>query len=366
MPEKEIAFLTTVYFVFFILTSVFGYMLNSLMLRFVHTLGIRNKSETVIRWSQASKPALGGITFYLIFLLSFTCYGMLFQQGVLFKKELLGLLAACSLAFLMGLSDDAYNTKPLLKLSSQILCGLILIFSGTYISLSGILVVDYAITILWVVAVMNSINMLDNMDGIATIVSIFIIVESLLTIYLYNYNSHIHVLLLVGILAALVSFLFYNWFPSKMFMGDTGSQFLGIFLSTMGIYYFWNNKGLGEGEIPSKQIIITMLAFIIPIIDTATVSINRLLRGIPPWVGGRDHTTHCLSYLGLSDRKVALLYTALCMLSFVQIYVIIRFIHNWNYRYVAIFGGYFLILFAILYVVTRLKSVKKRLDEKAI
>ena len=244
-----------IYTVFFAAMVLFSVLMNMIFLKFASTLGIKNqnKDETVIRWSSTAKPALGGIAFYIIFLISIASYSIFFGgSDALLNKQLLGILAATGLGFIMGLSDDAYNTRPLLKLGAQIACGVILIATGTYISIFSTEWYNYALTILWVVGVMNSINMLDNMDAITTVVSIFIILAALLTIYLHNDFTHILVIALIGVLAALVGFLFFNWNPSKMFMGDTGSQFLGIFLAAIGITYFWNNPELGGGEIRNK------------------------------------------------------------------------------------------------------------------
>src|SRR5688572_8826244 len=110
--------------------------INSFMLRFVRTLGIRNQSEMTIRWSNQSKPAVGGISFYISYLMGFMFYAILFgQQDVFQNSELLGLFITITLSFLLGLSDDAYDTKPLIKLGIQILCGIILISTGSAIEL---------------------------------------------------------------------------------------------------------------------------------------------------------------------------------------------------------------------------------------
>ena len=113
-------YLLLIYSGYFFCTVLLSFLINGLFLKFASNLGIRNTSETTIRWSETAKPALGGISFYLIFLLSITSFSIFFEQThVLVNKQLLGLLAACTLAFLLGLSDDAYNTKPILKLIIQ-------------------------------------------------------------------------------------------------------------------------------------------------------------------------------------------------------------------------------------------------------
>ncbi|MCW3083734.1 MAG: hypothetical protein JWP12_1100 [Bacteroidetes bacterium] len=347
-------YLILIYSSYFISTVILSFLINGLFLKFATTLGIRNANETVIRWSPQAKPSLGGISFYIIFLLSIASYPIFFEQSkVLFSKPLLGILAACTLAFLMGLSDDAYNTKPLLKLIIQICCGLILISTGTYISIFSNIYINYGLTLFWVIGLMNSINMLDNMDGITTLVSITIIMSALFILYLNHDDYSIHILLLLGVLAALLGFLFFNWHPSKMFMGDTGSQFLGLFLAAMGIVYFWNTPDVHGQLIQSKQFFVTILTFAIPIIDTTSVTINRLLKGKSPFVGGKDHTTHSLFFMGLTEKRIAILYVGICLVSMFFNFLIIKCIDNWGYLHIALFSIYFLLLFWFLYAPTR-------------
>ncbi len=148
---------------FFFSIAVFSFLLNGLLLKFSKTLGIRNNAETVIRWSATSKPALGGISFFICFLISLAGYAIFFSENnpLYQDKKLLGLLASSGIAFLMGLSDDAYDTKPFFKLITQIICAIILILSGIYISIFDNNMINYLVTIIWVVGMMNSINMLD-------------------------------------------------------------------------------------------------------------------------------------------------------------------------------------------------------------
>jgi UDP-GlcNAc:undecaprenyl-phosphate/decaprenyl-phosphate GlcNAc-1-phosphate transferase len=355
MEEKFYLFL--IYGSYFISTVILSFLINGLFLKFATTLGIRNANDTVIRWSPQAKPSLGGISFYIIFLISIASYPIFFEQSkILFSKPLLGILAACTLAFLMGLSDDAYNTKPLLKLIIQICCGLILISTDTYIKIFPNIYINYGMTLFWVVGLMNSINMLDNMDAITTLVSISIIMGALFILYINNDNYSIHILLLLGVMAALVGFLFFNWHPAKMFMGDTGSQFLGLFLAAMGIIYYWNTPDVHGNLIQSKQFFVTILAFAIPIIDTTTVTINRLLKGNSPFIGGKDHTTHSFFFMGLTEKRIALMYLSICFVSLFFILLIIKYIKDWGYIHIILFSIYYSALFWFLYSPTRRNS----------
>jgi len=346
-----------VYLVFFSFMLIFSFLMNRIFLKLAKTLGIRNMEDTVIRWGKDVKPALGGINFYIVFLLSIASYSIFFDHEKLFLNvEFMGVLAAGSLGFIMGLSDDAYNTKPILKGFTQLCCALVLIITGTYINITPYLWLNYSLTIIWVVGIMNSINMLDNMDSITTTVSISIILSAFSIIILQGDFNNIYLIIIVGLLASLLAFLYFNWYPSKMYMGDTGSQFLGAMLAAFGIIYFWNGTDANGLEIPSKQILTTLLIFIIPLTDTFTVIINRLRKGNSPFVGGKDHTTHHLVYLGLSDRKVAILYSTLSLTSLILILLILRFLPLWNYLHIILFSLYILFLFGILYYTTRINQ----------
>lgn len=343
--------------VIFIVCFVFSLLINYILLRFAQTLGLRNReAHQQIRWNTDSKPSLGGISFYVVFLFAFIFTIILPHQDAGFNIQIIGILMATTLAFLMGLADDAFNTQPLLKFLTQIFCALIVIFSGHSISIFENQFLNYLITIFWVVGLMNSINMLDNMDGISSIVSIlacFFMVG--VNISLFNTNSYSTTLNL-GVLGALCGFLIFNFHPSKMFMGDTGSQFLGVFLAIMGIDNCWNNptSPLVNG-FPIANIVIMLLVFLLPLSDTITVVINRLREGRSPFIGGKDHTTHHLFFKGLTEKRIALLFFGLGNIAILLAYLlVIRF--SYTLFYISIV--YVFLIFMSLFLVTIVK--KKR------
>ncbi len=333
---------------------VFALLTNSVFMRFFKTFGIRENEEGMVRWSASAKPAFGGIGFFIVFLGAFAMHGALFpKESDPLQRDLLGLLAATGLGFLMGLADDAYNTRPLLKFTTQVACGVILIATGSYIHVFGNEWVNYLLTVFWVVGLMNSINMLDNMDGITTVTSMGILSCGLFMYLEDGASITINIVLIIGLVAALAGFLFFNWNPSRMYMGDTGSQFLGVFLAYIGIRCFWNGTGpLGHVE-PWRQAVSTLVVFVLPIIDTTVVTINRIAKGTSPFVGGKDHTTHHLSYSGLSDAQVALVFSGLSALSFFFVVAMDRFIPVWHGWHSALFISYAVGLFIFLFTLTR-------------
>lgn len=295
------------WFLLFVAVFLFGYAAHGLFLRFSRGLGVRQPAALgQERWSAEIKPSVGGLTFFLCFSISIS---LLPIEGLNLLSELkrTSFTASCCLGFLLGLADDTYDTVPIVKFLGQVLCGIILCCGGIVIDFSGILIVDYALTTFWVIAIMNSINMLDNMDAITTSVSISILIVSIGMALLIVSPSLWVYPCIIGVLASLFAFLPFNWNPAKIYMGDTGSQFLGVFLAGLGVELFWNHRVDYGGVFQVQQFMIPILVFAIPIMDTITVFVRRLLRKSSPFVGGRDHLAHHLVYYGFSEQQVAVI-----------------------------------------------------------
>ncbi len=354
-------FLVKVIFVF-LSGFIFSILINKLFLKFSKNLGIRNIDDQVIRWNTTSKPALGGISFFIIFLFQLSIYPILFPEGNYeFDLKLIGIVGASTLGFLIGLADDAYNTNPSLKSLAQALCAILLISTGTYIHLFDVFWLDSLITFIWVVGLMNSINMLDNMDAVTTVASIFALLSMFLVVLFQSDFSAVYFVLLLGLMAALLGFLFFNWHPSKMYMGDTGSQFLGVILAALSIHFLWNYSNDSEINL-SRQIILPVLAFLVPLCDTTSVVINRISKGKSPFVGGKDHTTHHLSYLGLSDQSVAFILAGIGLISALLLLIALS-LKEWVHLFTILFSLYILSVFLSLFLITRLSKPNKQSDD---
>ena len=351
-------FLTT----FFVVCVFFSFLINWLFLKLSFNLGTRNNAELQQeRWSAHVKPAIGGLSFFIVFLISISIIGVLPRENPLFlDKHLMGIMAASSLGFILGLADDAYNTNPLVKFIGQLSCAFILILSDVYIKAIGIPALDFAITVIWVIGLMNSINMLDNMDAITTSVSISIIIGLIVVIFVKDLHmNNFNLVMMVGVMGALVGFLYFNWHPSKIFMGDTGSQFLGVFLAACGIEYFWGYRDDTAELIQLKQFVIPMLMFIVPLIDTITVTIRRLMRKQSPFVGGKDHITHMLFYFGFKERMVA---SILIFISLLSIPISVLILGNgiqWTWIVTFLAFGYFAVVFTIIQIVYNIGAKRK-------
>lgn len=295
---------------FFSYSLILGIFLHRFFVIRAEQYKIKKANTSAERWSSQTKPILGGLTFYSLFIFSVINYMFFYNIEHLLRPEILGSILVITISFLMGLADDMLNTPPGFKFVFQVLCSFILIYSGVYIHIFDSEIYNYLLTAFWVIGIMNSINMLDNMDAITTSVSISILFTAIVLMLVLGEFSPFFLMISFGGLAALFSFLYYNWYPAKMYMGDNGSQFLGALLAVVGIFCFWNAPQM-QYHTRIYPFLFAFLAFLVPIADTTTVTINRLLRGQSPFVGGRDHTTHHLSYAGLHERMIAVLYFSL-------------------------------------------------------
>lgn len=350
---------------FFIIGSIWlSYVLNRILLRFSTNLGTRKSGE--VRFASTAKPSVGGFTFYIIFLLAFLCALFLFPQYLAaYTRETAGLFAACTLGFLLGLFDDAYNTKPALKFTGQFICGMILVFSDLYINIvppgiSGSMTYNTIFTLIWVIGMMNSINMLDNMDAVATTTSISILSCGLFVVLYLGLNDVFYTLVIIAVIGSLIGFLIYNWHPAKMYMGDTGSQFLGILLAIVGSRFLWPYRTADTEILQIKQFLIPGLVFLMPVVDTVTVFMRRISRGQSPFVGGADHTTHHLAFLGVPVPWVAVIFCGMGLLSMLGVFLVL-YIEKWTFVYSYLVIAYCLAVFLLMQLLYDLGSKKKPL-----
>ncbi len=239
-------------------------------------------------------PLLGGAAIYIAFIL------VLFLLGDRrYIHEVVGIFIGATLVSLMGVVDDRWGLSSYFKLGGQLVAACILIYSGVQINIFGGWI-DILVTIAWVVGITNAMNLLDNMDGlsggIAMIAAVFFTLLAALS------NQYMVGALAAALAGACAGFLVYNWNPAHIFMGDTGSLFLGFLLAAVGIKLrFPSNSDTITWLIP-------VLVLALPVFDTTLVSISRLRRGKNPLTTpGKDHISHRLAFLTGSRREAVLL-----------------------------------------------------------
>jgi UDP-GlcNAc:undecaprenyl-phosphate GlcNAc-1-phosphate transferase len=239
------------------------------------------------------------------FLLFFTSFSIDLKQQLYF-----GLILPALVIAMVGLLDDIYQLPPWPRFISQSAVGVITSFI-LYLSGAGVEIFDNqflnsSATILWVVTIINALNFIDNMDGLATCISI---VASLALFTLsYLNNQYLVAALSLAIFASCLGFLFWNKKPASIYLGDAGSLYLGFLLAAISI-----RVDLDNDSAPIRAMVL-ILILAIPVIDTTQVVVSRIIKGKSPFQGGRDHISHLLLNRGLSQRAVLFILTSLATL----------------------------------------------------
>jgi UDP-GlcNAc:undecaprenyl-phosphate GlcNAc-1-phosphate transferase len=200
--------------------------------------------------------------------------------------------------FLVGLMDDLICLKPYQKLIGQVMGAAVVVAFGLTLPWTKAPVFNMAITLVWLVGITNAVNLLDNMDGLAA--GIAAIASIFLAASFVGNGQAADALLLAVFAAALVGFLVYNANPASIFMGDCGSMFIGFFLASAALLNPNPVGGRTRSFLP--VLAVPVLILLIPIVDTLFVMVLRKLSGRSVAQGGRDHTSHRLVALGLSER----------------------------------------------------------------
>ncbi|NJN44816.1 MAG: undecaprenyl/decaprenyl-phosphate alpha-N-acetylglucosaminyl 1-phosphate transferase [Anaerolineae bacterium] len=216
----------------------------------------------------------------------------------------MGIVGWVCLYFGVGLYDDFKPLTPTAKVGFQIIAAGIVVFSGYRTGFFDIELLNILITMIWLVGITNAINLLDNMDGLAGGIS-FITAVFLCFFFWRIPGQEAFLLLALALAGGILGFLVFNFPPASIFMGDSGSLFLGFTLAALAIA----RKPQASNVFAVMSV--PTLIFLLPILDTTFVAFTRLLRGQSPTQGGRDHTSHRLVAFGLSERQAVLILYAL-------------------------------------------------------
>lgn len=246
------------------------------------------------RWHKRPTAMLGGVAIFLTTLAMWAVF-------VPYSAGSAILFGAASFLFLVGLLDDILNIKPYQKLVGQLIGASMVIGFGLKLPLTGYELIDIWITVFWLVGITNAINLLDNMDGLAAGIAA-IAAFSLAFGFAVN-GQDLEVQFAAVFIGALLGFLVFNFNPASIFMGDCGSMFVGFLLA--GSVLLGQTGGRSRGVF--SILAVPVLILFVPIFDTTLVTIIRKMWGRKASQGGRDHTSHRLVALGLSERSAVLM-----------------------------------------------------------
>lgn len=255
-------------------------------------------------------PLMGGVAIYAGFIVALFLFG---ERWVI--PQVISILIGATIVSFLGIWDDRWGVRPVLKLLGQAVAAGILIVSGVEVSFLPHPVLNVAVTFLWILGITNALNLLDNMDGLSggvggVAAGFFLLLAAMNGQYLVGS-------LAAALTGACLGFLCYNFNPATIFMGDAGSMFLGFTLAVVGIKL----RFPGRPSMLTWMIPVVVLA--LPIFDTTLVVVSRLRRGLNPLTHpGKDHVSHRLVSIGLSQRKaVAVLYLVCCALGLIALLI---------------------------------------------
>ncbi|MCK4437281.1 undecaprenyl/decaprenyl-phosphate alpha-N-acetylglucosaminyl 1-phosphate transferase [bacterium] len=269
-----------------------------------------------------AKPLLGGVAIYLAFTLTILAnlavVALLRQKPQLMNllpqvignrlagvaithQRLLAILLGGTFILILGLLDDLKEVSPKIKLMGQFLISFLLILFGIKVTLFLPSFLAIPITIIWVVGITNSLNLLDNMDGLAAGVAA---IASIIffSVALQQGQFFVSAILLV-FAGSLLGFLPYNFHPATIFMGDAGSMFIGFILATLTVLSTYYT----EASPTPLPLIMPLLILGVPLFDTFSVILIRWRRGDPIFGADKRHFSHRLVGLGLTQRQAVLL-----------------------------------------------------------
>ena len=289
----------------FLTAGLISFALTPLAKKFAIKIGAIDVPKDDRRMHTKPIPRLGGIAVFIGFLIT----AMIFVD---INRPLQGILIGALIIVLLGIIDDVIPLHAVLKLMVQIIAALIVIWHGTridvlsnpniwsdvqYIHLSAIW--SYPITLIWIVIITNSVNLIDGLDGLSVGVSSIASITLLLIAIIV---SELNIVLIMAALAgACIGFLPYNLNPAKIFLGDTGSTFLGFILACISIHGLFKFYAIISFAVP-------FLVLGLPIFDTLFAVFRRISHGKSPMSADRGHVHHRLMDMGFNQKQSVAIY----------------------------------------------------------
>ena len=255
-------------------------------------------------------PLLGGVAIFVSFSLALLV-------NYQFSWELKGVMLAASVILLMGLIDDLRGLPAMVRLLIQSACALTVVRFGVCLDIVSEGVpfsnyIDIGITVLWIIGITNAMNFLDGMDGVAAGISA--IAAGTFFIVAYQTGQPYFAFLSLALMGACLGFLVFNSYPAKIFLGDSGSSFLGVTLATLAVMGEW------ASDRPLVALSVPILILAVPIFDVMYITVSRVASGkvknFREWVEyvGRDHFHHRLLGLKFSVRQAVLFLYVVCLI----------------------------------------------------
>ena len=293
----------------FIVSFAFTFATTPLVRRFAFKIGAIDIPKDNRRMHKKPTPRIGGLA--IIF--GFTVATLCFAQP---SRQLYGTLAGAAIIAVMGVIDDCKNLPAKLKFVIQIIAALVVVFAGdikidvftnpNFLSDNPYWVLpewlSVTLTVIWIVFITNAVNFIDGLDGLAAGVSAIMSISLVfISIRVGEYSIAI---LGIALMGSCFGFLPFNFNPAKIFMGDTGSSFLGFMLATLSIQGVFKSYAVISFAVP-------LLILGLPLFDALFAMIRRILRGQSPMTADRGHLHHRLVDMGFSQKQTVFILYAI-------------------------------------------------------
>ncbi len=314
--------MTTTYIVVFLGASLASFLLTRTVRNLAEARGMGFGPTSARHIHTASIPRLGGVAIFIAF--TIIAVALVVWPGrdpALAPRTLLYILGPGALVFLLGLYDDFYPVKPSVKFAVQAVAATILFLGGFGVFQLALIFGSHQfgwlalpLTILWVLWITNAFNLLDGIDGLAAGSALF----STLTVFVVSLigGNFLVSSLTLALAGAILGFLRFNFNPATIFLGDSGSLFIGFMLSALAL--------AGAGKTPTiVAVAIPVVSFGLPVLETVLSVIRRFLSGQPLFVADRGHIHHKLLEQGFSQRQVVLiLYSVSAVLGLLSLFLL--------------------------------------------
>ena len=333
------------FFILFVFSITLSLFFTPLIRRFARNHGLVDDINDKRKIHRGVIPRVGGIAFYMSFIIC--CLFIIIYHRFdpisipINVADFIKIIIICSGAFIIGLLDDIFKVRAGIKFLSQGILAVVAYFIGFKITMMTFPFGDHVlqfgllslpVTVLWYIGITNAFNLIDGIDGLAA--GLGIIASAVLFVVSVTSGHIVEAYITLILAGALLGFLRYNFHPASIFMGDSGSLFIGFLLALVGIT---------SSQKASTAIVIftPFLVLAVPIIDTSISFFRRIISGKPIFHGDREHIHHKLLDMGFNQKKVAfILYGAGAFLGFYSLFFV-----NAGSRYI---GYSFIVIFLIL------------------
>ncbi len=273
---------------------ILGLVFTPLAMKAAFKLGVLDHPVTHLKGHKKPMPYLGGAAMFLAFIIPVVAAKFVMHQQIF---GVVGIISGAFIMVVLGLIDDIKPLGPVVKLIFQLIVAAIMIKVNVHIKFMDNTIINAVLTVIWIVGITNAMNLLDIMDGLAGgVAAVASLAFFIVAVLAGRINDMIPAIALFG---AVTAFLIYNKPPAKIYMGDSGSLFLGFMMASLAL-----------NESYSRVNIIAVLSPILilsaPIFDTLLVSVIRIQKGMLPIYGSNDHTAQRLVMMGLTKPQAVL------------------------------------------------------------